>query len=214
MIALPLVELVAKEDPVILDVGCNDGEHTQMFLDLFPHTRVFCFEPDPRAVQRFRKSVSDPRAELFEVAVGKIDGLSIFYQSDGWPSPGGVRFPEGWDLSGSIHRPTGHLVMHPWCTFDNRIGVTVVRLDTWAREHGVDYVDFIWADVQGAEGDLVMGAQSLLAHTRFFYTEYSHHELYEGQVTLQQLEAMLPRFEMMQTWDNDVLFRNRDLWHA
>ncbi|MEN9248224.1 MAG: hypothetical protein Q6L50_08560 [Gloeomargarita sp. GMQP_bins_120] len=37
--------------------------------------------------------------------------------------------------------------------------------------------DFIWADVQGAEVDLIQGGLQALANTRYFYTEYANTEL-------------------------------------
>jgi hypothetical protein len=72
-------------------------------------------------------------------------------------------------------------------------------------------VDFIWADVQGAESDLIEGASRLLASTRYFYTEYSNSEWYEGQVTLPGLVQMLPDFDLLRRYQMDVLFRNRTL---
>ena len=68
----------------------------------------------------------------------------------------------------------------------------------------MDAVDFIWADVQGAEADLVLGGRETLKRTRFFYTEYSNRELYEGQADLGQLLAMLPDFELVHRYQGEV----------
>lgn len=197
-----IVTMVGRPDPVILDIGCNDGEHTQMFLDAFPDARVFCFEPDPRARLRFLTRVNSARAVLFGAAVGAQDGKARFYQSGGSPD-GQMR---DWDLSGSIRKPKNHLSLHPWCTFDHETDVPLVRLDTWMADSGLDSVDFIWADVQGAEGDLIAGGAETLARTRYFYTEYNDHEMYEGQPTLDQLRAMLSGFELLRVYADDVLF--------
>jgi hypothetical protein len=70
-------------------------------------------------------------------------------------------------------------------------------------------VDFIWADVQGAESDLIEGAPRILAATRYFYTEYSNNEWYEGQITLPGLVQKLPDFELVRRYPMDVLFRSR-----
>ena len=194
-----IVTMIGKSNPVILDVGCNDGEHTRMFLSLFPAARLFCFEPDPRARARF---VQDDRALLSSVALGAEDGMVSFYQSNGWPGGGA-----GWDLSGSIRKPKNHLNVHPWCTFGEQIDVQVARLDSWAEQNGIREIDFIWADVQGAEGDLITGGRRMLARTRYFYTEYNDGEMYEGQPTLDQLRAMLPNFAVECVYSDDVLFR-------
>lgn len=201
-------ELVTSHEPIILDIGCNEGDHTRMFLGLFPRARVFSFEADPRPCGRFRKTINSPRVSLFETAVGSLDGVALFHQSDG-QAPN-VDKPYSWDLSGSIKKPAGHLQMHPWCRFDMRLPVPITRLDTWAEMFlpGDGHVDFIWMDVQGAEGDVISGAHNTLSRTLYFYTEYSNLELYEGQPNLEQLKAMLPRFEVARVFQYDVLFRN------
>lgn len=205
-----LPELLGKDNPVILDIGCNDGSHTQRFLSLFKEARVYSFEPDPRAQARFRQQVTDERARLFEVAIAATDGTTDFYASGGHPSDESKeRLPLGWDLSGSIRKPGDHLVVHPWCTFDEIIKVRTQRLDTWCREEGLEAIDFIWADVQGAEVDLILGGQAALRQTRYFYTEYCNRELYEGQVSLPVILKMLPGFEVLKRYENDVLLRNK-----
>jgi FkbM family methyltransferase len=211
-----LRELIGKTDPVILDIGCNDGTHTLGFLANFEHARVYAFEPDARARKRFEANVRDPRAHIFATAVGAIDGVTTFYPSTGSPDAASTaRLPDGWDLSGSIRPPKQHLQFHPWCRFGPGTEVAITRLDTWARTHAPDGVDFIWADVQGAEGDLVEGGRETLAKTRFLYTEYSDFELYKGQVKLATLLKMLPDFEVVHRYQDryqgDILLRNKRL---
>lgn len=123
------------------------------------------------------------------------------------PPPGREReFPEGWHLSGSIRRPTGHLNEHKWCNFENSLEVPVQRLDTWAASRGIQHVDFIWADVQGAEMDLIAGGVETLKLTTYFYTEYSQSELYEGQAPLETIQAALPNYDLIQRFQHDALF--------
>jgi FkbM family methyltransferase len=204
-----LPSLLGKEDPVILDIGCNDGSHTLKFLTLFKNSAVYSFEPDPRAQERFKSKVTDERARLFEVALAAVDGSADFYVSGGYPSEEWHEvMPKGWDMSGSIRKPAQHRKAHPWCTFDQKIVVRTQRLDTWRREESVELIDFIWADVQGAEVDLIEGGQTTLEQTRYLYTEYSNRELYEGQARLGTILKLLPKFEVACRYENDVLLKN------
>jgi hypothetical protein len=50
----------------------------------------------------------------------------------------------------------------PGARFNDSIIVKTKRLDTWYREEGIESVDFIWADVQGAEENLIKGGQEAL----------------------------------------------------
>jgi FkbM family methyltransferase len=164
-----LRDLLGTDAPVILDIGANDGTHTKTFLKLFPKAIIYAFEPDPRAVARFRANINigDPRVKLFEGAIGDQDGEAEFHVSSGFP-PGTtpehkVKFPLGWDLSGSLRAPKKHKEIWPWCKFESTIKVPVLRLDTWADFNDVRKIDFIWADTQGAEGDLITGGKMTLA---------------------------------------------------
>lgn len=202
--------LLKTDAPVILEIGANDGSHTVQFMDLFPNATIFAFEPDPRALAKFQARGHHPRVHLFETAIGRADAEADFHVSSGVPE-GKIadRYPQGWDQSGSLRTPKAHKTIFPWVKFERTIKVAVTRLDTWARAHGIATVDFIWADVQGAEGDLIAGGVETLARTRYFYTEYSNDELYEGQPTLAQLADMLPNFSILRRYRDDVLFENR-----
>jgi FkbM family methyltransferase len=191
---------------VILEIGANDGEHTAGFAREFAEDVVIhAFEPEPRAIDRFRQKNFSQSVHLYEIALGASDGVAEFFQSGGAESEA---HPDGWHYSGSIRRPKNHIEHYPWVTFEHSIEVSVRSLDSWADEVGLKMVDFIWMDVQGAENDVIRGGQRLLANTRFLYTEFSNDELYEGQAKLHQLTEALGGWKMIAKFPNDVLFEN------
>lgn len=202
-----LAEMVGRPDAVVLELGANRGSETAMFLRIFPHGRVYSFEPDPRAIGYWKGHNFPPRAVLTEAAVGNQDGTVRFHQSGGRED----KHPQGWDQSGSIKAPKTHLQHWPTVTFEREIEVPIVKLDTWLEGRGIDRIDFLWADVQGAEGDVVAGGRRALAMTRYFYTEYTDKEWYEGQLTLAAIAALLPDFDLVARYPMDALFRNRTL---
>jgi hypothetical protein len=103
--------------------------------------------------------------------------------------------------------------MNPWCTFDETIQIKTKKLDTWCREECITAIDLVWADVQGAEEDLIRGGLNALSRTHYVYTEYSDFELYEGQINLRQIGKLLPAFKIVQRFQYDVLLQNRR-WRA
>lgn len=205
-----LRESAGRPDPVILEIGANDGGHTQWFLKTFENPTIYCFEPDPRAAGRWRKNVGiRPNVKLFELAMSDREGEVTFYQSGGArDGTHAEEMPEGWDLSGSIRKPKDHLIIEPGVTFERTIQVRTTSLDSWARENAIGDVDLIWMDVQGAERDVLGGGRRTLERARFLYTEYSERELYEGQYTFKQLVNALPGFEVVARYPADVLLRN------
>jgi FkbM family methyltransferase len=203
-------ECVNKPDPVILEIGCNSGSHTLWFLDAFANPQIHCFEPDPRAINRFKKKVGQRNnVTLYEIALSDREGEITFHQSDGQRDERQVQqWPEGWDFSGSIRKPKEHLKEYPWVTFERSIAVKTATLDGWCREHNIDQIDFIWMDVQGAEMDVIKGGREALSKTHYLYTEYGTKELYEGQVTLKQLLKHLPQFKALIRYPNDILLQS------
>jgi 2-O-methyltransferase len=198
---------VGKDDPVIIEVGANCGQTTVEMLRAMPRATIYAFEPDPRAVAKFRAAVTHPNVHLYECAIGATTGIINFHQSSGAEELPG--YSQGWDQSGSIRRPNNHRTVWPWVKFEKEITVPIMTLDAWSELHHVEKADFIWADVQGAEGDLVEGAARFLRACRFLYTEYSNEEWYEGQLTLAELHGKLPDFDLIMRYPMDALFRNK-----
>jgi 2-O-methyltransferase len=203
-----ICQFVSRPNPTILEIGCHDGSNTLWFLEIFDSPRIFCFEPDPRAAVRFKQNIGNrPEISFFEYAISNKNGETTFYMSSGQESE---IMPEGWDCSGSIRKPKNHLIMHPWCKFERNIIVQTKTLDIWCREQGVDKIDFIWMDVQGAEIDVIRGGRNALKNTRYLYTEYSNKELYQGQLSLKQLLEELVEFEVVIRYPDDILLKNKN----
>jgi len=203
-------ELVGRDDPLILEIGCNDGGDTLEFLAEFPGCRIHCFECDPRPIRAFRSSVTDDRCQLHEVALSNRTGVAVLHMSGG--THDAIVPREEWDLSSSLLEPTAHLLAHPWVTFERTCQVETARLDDWARRVIPDeVVDFIWMDVQGAEHLVIAGGASTFARTRFCYFEYSDSELYRGQETLRALLRALSTYRLLATHQNNALAVNTAL---
>jgi FkbM family methyltransferase len=202
--ALHMYHLIGKHNPMILEIGANCGQSTVTFMEQMPSATVHCFEPDPRAIGKFKAMIQHPNVHLIEAAVGANSGYVMFNQSSGAEHID----PAGWDHSGSIRKPKTHLQAFPGVRFEKQIPVPLIRLDDWTQEHQIGEVDFIWADVQGAESDLILGAQETLRRTHYFYTEFNDDEQYEGQINFATLNGLMMSlgFGLLHKYPNDALF--------
>jgi len=112
-------------------------------------------------------------------------------------------------LSGSIREPSEELLQrHTWLQFADPVSVPIVRLDSFLEENDIPYVDLIYADVQGAEVDLIQGGAKAFARQQvgLLFTEYSNAELYRGQTDLDGILGLLPSgSRIVQRWQFDVL---------
>lgn len=173
-----LDQFAGPEPKTILECGAHRGEDT-LFLASLLNSTVHSFEPDPRnAIPRL------PNVHAQRCAVWHSDGEAPFRLSECW----GDRI---WTESGSLREPSAHLTKWPGVKFGDWIAVKTICLDSYIAEHQIEQVDLLWMDVQGAEGDVLAGANETIRRTRFLYTEYSNDEDYSGQITLQEIRDFL-----------------------
>jgi FkbM family methyltransferase len=199
--------LLNKNNPVILEIGTNDGEDSEQFLKCFENISLYCFEPDPRAILKFKNRMKNYKNySLYEIAISNTNGFIDFYLSGGM-NPGTPYYGD-WDKSSSIKKPKLHLVQHQWCKFPKSIKIETKKLDDWCKEQNINFIDFIWVDVQGAEKEFIEGAKDTLEKTKYLYTEFDNVELYEGQINLDTILKMLPNFKVVKFVQNNVLLKN------
>ena len=197
--------LLGKPDPVIVEVGANDGETTRQMLAVMPLARIWCFEPDPRPLARsFVKT--DHRVKLYQMAISDRRGRCTFHQSGGKVPHSTAPCKNDWDYSGSICKPTGHLDRDKLVQFPRTIEVETKTLDSMSPRGPID---LLFCDVQGAEARLILGGQQTLRRTRYFYCEFYDVEQYERQPDLKGLLSFLPDFDLAGIFADNALFKNR-----
>jgi len=207
--------LINKENPIILDIGCYDGRDSIEFLRLFEKSTVHCFEADPRSFDLFVQihedvlNEMDDRIKLHRFAVCNVDGEIEFYQSDS-ETRRHYDFQTNWSASSSIRKPKHHIDLFPDVSFkEETIRVKATKLDTWYSENlKGSIIDFIWADVNGGEEDLVLGGVETLKNTRYVYIEVSNTELYEGEARIHEFISHLPDFEIVDFYNFGINFGN------
>ncbi len=195
--------LQASENPVILELGGHHGtDTTWLYWSCNKQPRMIVLEPDARNCEIVeRKALNMPGVRVLRTAIAAKDGYCDFYACDN--TIGKTR------ASSSIRKPKRHLEFFPWCTFSAPEKVPCITLDSLVQQYNLDHVDVIWADVQGAERDMIEGGPQTLAKTRYLFTEYDDNEFYEGQADRRTLLEMLPDWEIVQVFDFNVLLRNK-----
>ena len=196
---------------VVLELGAYQGEDTAHLSRTFPNAQIYSFEPDPRNVDAMRRNGSADKTALVEAAVSDRDGSAAFHLSSAELSiaPGWVSDAE-YSGSSSLKRPLGIPEVHPWLRFEATVVVPTLMLDTFVRERGIDHIDLIWADVQGAEDLMIAGGEKALAATSLLYTECTETSEYEGQIGLEEILERLPgTWDVVKRFPFDVLLRNR-----
>ena len=132
-------------EATVLDIGANIGYYSLLAAARSTVNRVLSFEPNPLVLPTLRYNVAlNPsladKITVAEVAVGDANGTTQFHRN---------YQPHNLGL-GSMRVQTAD----PFT-----VEVAVTRLDSYLPSHGVDRVDLIKIDVEGAEHLVISGLE-------------------------------------------------------
>lgn len=117
----------------IVDLGANAGQGALLLRDRFPDALIVSLEADPEVARLTARNLSgDPGARVVAAAVADHDGSVVLTRLGRW----------SW----------GSNLFGQWGSPDNPgIEVPSLRLGTLLANHGLDEVDLLKIDVEGAE---------------------------------------------------------------
>jgi FkbM family methyltransferase len=162
-----LVRLLVQPGMTVLDVGANIGEYTKLFSLLVGESgRVFAFEPDPDSARRIDEMVTREtlvNVELVNRAISEQSGKITLN-----------RFPEEYSSWNSIGHPRMEDPRNPMqlVPIVSSIEVEAVTLDQFCRTHGLDQIDYLKLDVEGAEFMALKGASTLLSRKAIRHLQF------------------------------------------
>ena len=200
-------------DQIILDIGTHSGFEIHDMLNLNTNLKIYAFECDLKAIKVFKKiwkkHINSGKILLTEKAISDKSGISIFYPSISKQSKKTESSVEEWTMSGSIKEPKGHLNLHN-VTFGEGVEVKTISLDEFYQTNlKNNMIDFIYADVNGGERELINGGlKTLNSYTKYFYTEFDDNELYKDQPNLNWITNKLKNFKLKKIIKNNALFEN------
>jgi FkbM family methyltransferase len=153
-----LVDVVEAPPHVVLDVGANCGLFAAFLLRRFPQATVHCFEPTNELLPLIHSNCQH-KAVVNASCVGELDGTCTLYVND------------------ASQQTNSTLVdaVKPFAA-DRSISkrdVPQVSLDTYCKDNGIERVDVLKVDVQGAEGGVLRGARRILPHVETLLIESS-----------------------------------------
>lgn len=160
--------LLNKTDPIIFDVGAHRGESIRFFRSLFDSAEIFSFEPEVSNYEVLKDVASDAKARAFNLAMSNVAATVPFYKQDISHLGGLVPINEAsCDSLGYAERAK-----------NERIDVQSTTIDIFCEQAGIEHIDLLKIDVQGHEGEVLEGADSMLLNTNCVTAEVSLYDFY------------------------------------
>jgi FkbM family methyltransferase len=151
---LEWIRQLSVDPTVIFDIGAYDGGDAIRFKIAFPLARVFAFEADIDRFSLLMNYAGHFGVETKQVALLDRDSPVNWFSAEDDLHGNGHRGSQG-----SIYRQTEALDRAFPHVHQSKTPTAVqgLRLDTFCMENGIETVDVLHMDVQGAEYDVVVG---------------------------------------------------------
>jgi FkbM family methyltransferase len=151
---IPILRPLVPQDGVIFDVGAHAGQMAKLFAEMAPQGRVYAFEPGAYALAILRPMVRMKGRRcisIHPIAFGAKPGaltLSTPIKRSGSMGFGLSHLGEGGE---------GQVFKHE---------VAVETIDRFVAQEGIERLDFIKADIEGWEMQMLLGAKETLSRLR------------------------------------------------
>jgi FkbM family methyltransferase len=219
MVDLLMRELngILDEHPVrvILDIGSRDALEAIALKDHFHEATVYAFECNPPAIERCIENIGACEdIILVTKAVSDENGPVDFHAID--PEKTITTWPDGNIGASSLFIANPAYPIETY--YQNKITVEAITLSQWAADTGVNTIDIIWMDLQGAELKALRGMGKLIDTVSVIYTEVEYREMYFGQPLFPEIDEYLTsrgfylraKFNTSE-WFGDVLYVREEL---
>ncbi len=198
MVLPEIQKRLGRDARIVFDVGAETGRYTRGYLEMFPEAVVYAFEPAPEPLLKLREiAAEEPRLKIVPVAVLDEVGSTAFNLATASVYNSVLEMQPGW---------TDH-------TMISQVEVPSITLDAFCEEHGIEKVDVLKIDVQGAELRVLRGAVKILqTGVRVILCELEYCDRYVGQCWQHEVKSFLQtydyrvRYEALHYDESELLF--------
>lgn len=167
---------VVDDGDVVLDIGGGEGYFALKALERA--SKVFILEPAKawrRCLEKtFEAELAAGRVALVPILLGRENSEVSFVENENDP--------------GLAH------ILRPGQAPSAASPVSMKTIDSFVAENDLERVDFIKADVEGAEIDLIKGAKETLAHMRPKIAITTYHHIDHANLLVELILSLVPAY--------------------
>jgi FkbM family methyltransferase len=169
-----------ERDDVVFDCGANIGLFTNLAVQ--KGCKVYAFEPMPDAIS-YLQELKDSHGEQMEIcpyALADKCGKASFHV-------------QNFDLLGASMLENNN-------TIDKDYEVEVTTIDTFVEQHHIERVDYIKADIEGSERDMIIGARRTIQKYHPKISICTYHLPDDKEVLEGLLKEIEPQYVVCHKW--------------
>jgi FkbM family methyltransferase len=200
---------------VIFDIGSLHCLESIEFSKRFKNSSIYAFEANPDSYEVCLQNTKDiENISVVNKAVNDYDGTCTFRPIN--PDETVTTWFDGNRGASSLFKANGsydHIEKY----VQDEIEVPCVRLDSFCKENGINRIDLIWMDLQGAELIALKSLGDLLSKVQVIHTELEVNPMYEGQCLFGDVSEYLKSMGFIRVYGNtgvefgtDFIFVNKN----
>ena len=192
-----LRRLITEPNPVIFDVGANNGSSLEQFHKLWPDGLFHCFEPQEECwpnLEIVGNNIGVDKVKIQRCAVGESNQSDVpFYSHPLTSGQSGLvkinlRSKDSLLLNSS---ETENLAKNFQKQANQVRSVKTICLDSYMEENKIKDVAILKVDTQGYEAEVLKGVGDKLRDVKVVLTELMFFDFYEKTVTFSDIEKFL-----------------------
>lgn len=186
-----LNELIKLDNPLIFDVGANDGRSVKKFKKIFPNSIIHCFEPDNRVYKILFENYSNNKTiKLNHYGMGRKNEYLEFnsYIDTGKSSFYKLKLDtEFLKYKADVMRVDQREFL------DSTYQKEIKTIDSYCEENQIDKINFLKIDTQGFEENIIYGANDMIKSNLIdvIQLELIFSSIYEKNLNIYDIERIL-----------------------
>ena len=211
-----LEKIDREEVDVIFELGAHEG-YDAIKLHKWYQRPVYAFECHPDSIKNIKTNCKYyPQVRLVEKAVADITGEIPFFCSY-WTADSSIYRFQLSTLKRN-NRSNWPKVKHMYES-QHEITVQATRLDEWCAENGINHIDLLCIDIQGATLPALKGLGAMLDRVKYIITEVEYRQVYQGEPVFPDIHKFMTnrgfrcyfQKNSRSAVSSDVLFVRQDL---
>ncbi len=179
-----------KRSPVIFDIGANEGQSIERYLNTFVSPKIYAFEPNEDAFQiLFEKYSKNKNIVLNNFAIGEKKGNKYLNYTikSGNSSLFKLNMNSNWIKNKALNfdvKPKNYI---------NKIKKTkMFSLDSYIKKEKINSIDLLKIDTQGYEHNVLIGSKnSLKKKIKNIELEIMLDNCYDTDTSIYKIEKVL-----------------------
>jgi FkbM family methyltransferase len=203
-------------NPIIVEAGAYCGDETYHAARVWPHGRIFAFEPAPHSFLQLQKMVSEKNldnVQIFNKALNSYNGKATLFLCYG------IKGDNPHFEYASSFLPLKKEM--EGCCLGPSVKVPCVVLDDWCEENRIDHIDILRLEVEGLELQVLESSPNILKNVKMIYVKSIIHPYRVSMTDYNTMKRYLEaaNFVAVSHWyttgiKGHALFFSRELFDA